>query len=429
MNLPDQEVIIVGAGLAGLACARRLQEAGIPFLILEADDRIGGRLKTDRLDGFILNHGFQVLQTAYSEARRVLDYSRLALKPFAPGAIIRIDGKFHKIADPRRHPRDLWRTLSAPIGTMADRLRMIRLALNVRRGTPSRIFQIPDMPTMEFLRSKGFSKRIIHRFFKPFFAGVCLDPDIEASSRVFQYIFRIFAEGDVVLPGQGMAAIAAQLRDDLPSDRIRTAVRVKSIHPGGAVLVSGETIDGCAVVLAAEGPETARLLGAPQGMASRGELCLYFAARKPPIAEPYLILNGDGSGWVNSLTVPSIVAPTYAPAGQHLISVVVIGHLDADDTFAETIVRKELTGWFGPVVSDWFHLKTYRIAHALPEQSPPMPDPTMRSAAVSPGIYVCGEYGSVPGIQWALLSGHQAAEEVLKMMNSNRKQVNPPVDQ
>jgi len=420
MNLPDKKVIIVGAGLAGLACARRLQDAGIPFLILEADHRIGGRLKTDQLDGFILNHGFQVLQTAYPEARRVLAYDRLGLKPFAPGAIIRIDGNFHRVADPRRRPQDLWSTLSAPIGTMADRLRMIRLALNVRRGTPSRIFQKQDMPTMEFLRSKGFSEKIIQRFLKPFFAGVCLDPEINASSRVFQYIFRIFAEGDVALPDEGMAAIADQLMQDLPIDRIRTASRVASIHPGGVVLESGKAIDGRAVVLATEGPETARLTGTPKLSGSRGEICLYFAAKQPPIDEPYLVLNGEGTGWVNSLTVPSIVAPNYALAGQHLISVVVIGHLNIDDRSVEVVVREELTQWFGPEVNDWRHLKTYRIVHALPDQSPPMPDPSQRSAEKIAGIYVCGEYGSVPGIQWALLSGRQVAEKVLKELDSNR---------
>ena len=208
--------------------------------------------------------------------------------------------------------------------------------------------------------------------------------------------------------------------DNLPPDRIRTGVRVESILPEGAVRVSGETIDGCAVVLATEGPETARLLGVAQAMTSQGELCLYFAAKEPPIAKPYLILNGNGTGWVNSLTVPSIVAPAYAPAGQHLISVVVIGHLDADNTSVETAVRRELTAWFGTVVSDWRHLKTYRIVHALPEQPPPMPDPTVRFAAEKSGIYVCGEYGSVPGIQWALLSGRQAAEQILKDLDTHR---------
>jgi phytoene dehydrogenase-like protein len=348
-----------------------------------------------------------------------LDYEGLALQSFAPGAIIRIEGKFHRIADPRRHPQDFWSTLTAPIGTAADRLRMVQLALNVRRGSASRIFEKPDMPTLDFLEAGGFSKKIIQRFFKPFFAGVCLDPEIGASSRVFKYIFRIFAEGDVALPGEGMAAIPAQLAQDLPRDQIRTAARVASIQPQAVALVSGQTIEGSAIVLATEGPEAAALTGAAKPVGSRGELCLYFSANRPPIAAPYLILNGDGTGLVNSLTVPSVVVPNYAPAGQHLISVVIIGHLDLDDSSAEAAVRKELILWFGTQVMDWRHLKTYRIVHALPDQRPPLPDPSERLAKKIAGIYVCGEYDSVPGIQWALLSGRQTAEQIIADLDTN----------
>ncbi len=414
MNSNNVDVVIVGAGLAGLTCARHLMQHRVPFVAVEADERIGGRLKTDGVEGFLLNHGFQVLQTAYPEARRQMDYARLELKSFAPGAIIRVAGKFYRISDPRRRPRDIWSTLTAPIGTFADRLRMIRMISSACHGSVSDLFQHPDMPTLEFLRSKGISEQMIDRFFKPFFGGVCLDPEIQASSRVFKYVLRVFAEGDVALPSRGMGAIADQLAEDLPPGAVRTGNKVESIHSGSAVLTSGQSIKCRAVVVATEGPESLRLLGKPASIVSQGEHCLYFAAEKAPINAPYLILNGETTGRINSVTVPSIVAPSYAPTAEALISVVLIGQLTLDNDAAESAVRKELTDWFGPAVDQWRHLKTYRIKHALPAQAPPMPDPTVSTKPVSPGIYVCGEYGSVAGIQWALLSGRHAAEALTK---------------
>ncbi|MBW2471821.1 MAG: FAD-dependent oxidoreductase, partial [Deltaproteobacteria bacterium] len=250
MKLKDVEVVVVGAGLAGLSCARHLMSRSVSFVVLEADDRIGGRLKTDELDGFLLNHGFQVLQTAYPEARRQLNYHRLDLKPFAPGAIIRVAGKFMRVSDPRRRPRDIWSSLTAPVGTFTDRLRMVRMASSARRGSVSSLFRSPDMTTLEYLQSQGISEKMIERFFKPFFGGVCLDTAIQASSNVFKYVLRVFAEGDVALPGQGMAAIANQLAEDLPEGAIRTGIRVESVYPGGAVLRSGQTLKCRAVVLA-----------------------------------------------------------------------------------------------------------------------------------------------------------------------------------
>ena len=419
MKKPDQDVIIIGAGLAGLSCARHLAAAGIPFVILEAGRRIGGRIKTDRVDGFLLDHGFQVLQTAYPEARRYLDYGRLVLKPFAPGAIIRTQDRLHIIADPRRRPRNLWSTVTAPIGTIGDRLRMIKLASKVRRTKASILFQSPDMTTIEFLRSEGFSEKIIQTFFIPFFSGISLDPEIEVSSRVFQYIFRIFAEGDVALPEKGMGSIPAQLAENLPDGSIRTGARVGSIQNEEIELTTGEIVKGRAVILATEGPETSRLLRSKQKIDSRGELCLYYAASAPPIEQPYLLLNGDRTGWINSLTVPSQVSPAYAPPGQALISVVVVDHLSSDDTTVEAAVRGQLTAWFGAGVREWRHLKTFRIAHALPAQPPPMPDPTVSVTPAKPGIFVCGEYGSVPGIQWAMLSGRRAAEAAIKKLEAD----------
>jgi phytoene dehydrogenase-like protein len=419
MKQSDRDVIIVGAGLAGLSCARRLMAADIPFVVLEAGRHIGGRIQTDRFDGFLLDHGFQVLQTAYPEARLHLDYGRLELKPFAPGAIIRTEDKFHIIADPRRRPQNLWSTATAPIGTIGDRLRIIKLASKVRRAKVSDLFKYPDKTTIDFLRAEGFSEKIIQKFFAPFFRGISLDPEIEVSSRVFQYIFRIFAEGDVALPAQGMGAIPHQLAENMPDGSIRTDAGVAAIHQGRVELTSGETIKGQVVIVATEGPETARLLGDRQIMDSRGELCLYYAAKAAPREQPYLILNGDRTGWINSLTIPSQVAASYAPPGQALISVVVVGHLSSDDDTIETAVRGQLIAWFGVKARDWRHLRTYRIHHALPAQPPPMPDPTAAVKPIRPGIFVCGEYGSVPGIQWAMYSGRQAAEAAMKELGKD----------
>lgn len=204
MNAKNVEVIIVGTGLSGLSCARRLQALNRDFFILEASGRIGGRVKTDVVEGFLLNHGFQVLQTAYPEAKRLLDYAELELRAFAPGALFRIGGRFHAVTDPRRAPRHLLSTLLAPIGTPADRLRMARLSWRLMRMQSAEVLNAPDMPTPDFLGREGFSDLMIERFFKPFFSGVCPDPEIRVSSRAFRYIFSMLAMGDVSIPALGI---------------------------------------------------------------------------------------------------------------------------------------------------------------------------------------------------------------------------------
>ncbi len=177
MNKADADVIIIGAGISGLACAKYLMRSGIDFLVLEANQKIGGRIRSDHVDGFILDRGFQVLQTAYPEARRQLDYDKLELRSFSPGVAVKVKGNLFYIADPVRSPQALWGTMTAPIGSVADRLRILQLFAENRLKGTRRIFESPDMSTLEFLRSYHFSDRIIERFFRPFFAGACLDPE------------------------------------------------------------------------------------------------------------------------------------------------------------------------------------------------------------------------------------------------------------
>lgn len=406
-------VIIVGGGITGLACARRLNTRGLTVQVLEATDRVGGRIKTDRKDGYLLDRGFQVLQTAYPEARRLLDYQRLGLRHFAPGVMIRIRGRFYTLADPLRKPGALIDTLAAPIGNMADRLRLLRLARRVTRGPLEGLFRQPESTAMQFLRAEGFSDTMIRRFFTPFFGGVCLDPQIRASSRVLQYVLRMFARGEAALPAGGMQQIPLQLAADLSMACLRTGVRVRQVRSDGVILDDGTVMPARTVVVATEGPETARLLGLASARASVAETCLYFSCDQANWQTPFLMLNGEGRGPINNIAFPSRVSAEYAPAGKCLVSVVVLGTPDGDDAALIDPVRAQLVEWFGPQAGNWDHLHTYRITHALPDQSPPTKNPTCPEPRVRTGIFVCGEHGSLPGIQWALVSGRLAADAVL----------------
>jgi phytoene dehydrogenase-like protein len=230
---------------------------------------------------------------------------------------------------------------------------------------------------------------------------------------MFEFGFRMFSMGDTALPSGGMGAIPDQIAARLPPGTVRTGARVESIQEDGVILQSGEKIKAHAVVVATEGPEAARLLGAKEKPGSRSVSCLYFETEEPPLSEPLLVLNGEGKGPINSLCCPSSVAPNYAPKNKALISTTIIGNPGQDDQQLESTIRGQLTEWFGASVKGWRYLRTYRIPHALPMQIPPVSDPASRPVQIRPGLFVCGEYQNVASIQWAMVSGRQATEAVM----------------
>ena len=414
----NADVIVIGAGLAGLACALTLRENGLEPLVLEAADGVGGRVRTDRRQGFLLDRGFQVLQTWYPEARRWLDYGGLDLRPFYPGALVRTGGRFHRVTDPWRRPGRLPEMLTSPIGTALDKLRLLQLRRRCLRGTLEDLYARPETLALERLRQAGFSEQIIGRFFKPFFSGVFFEPELAVSSRSFEFTFRAFALGDTALPAQGMGAIPAQLAARLPAATVRTGARVDRLREGAVLLDSGERLRARALVIATAGAETARLLGRPAAAgpaAGRGTTCVYFAAGHAPFRGPYLLLNGEGQGRINSLLCPSNLSDRYAPAGQSLIAVNCLGAQDNPDTL-ETQLRRELGAWFGDRVRGWERLAVDRLPQALPVQAPPVPYPGGGEQRVAAGLWVCGEYQSAPSIQWALHSGRRAGAGVARAL-------------
>ena len=408
-------VCIIGAGLAGLACARRLHEQGCDVHLLEASDAVGGRVRTDTVDGFRLDRGFQVLLTAYPETQRELDYDALDLHSFFDGALVHVNGGLHRIADPFRHPFDAPRTLFAPVGTFRDKLRVAQARRALLHDTLADVMARPETSTLDALRDRwGFSDVMINRFFRPFFGGIFLDRTLESSSRMFEFVFKMFSEGAAALPAGGMQAIPEQMATHLPDDGLRLNTPVSSVEGQTVHLESGGTLDADAVVVATDAPSAHRLLDddgpPPEGASTQ---CLYYAANASPVDLPVLVLNGDGVGPVNNLCVLSDVAPGYAPDDRSLISVVVVGVQQEHNGTLERAVRQQMIDWFGLQAGGWEHLRTYSIPYALPDQRPPFLSPPERPTRRRRGLYVCGDHRQTASLNGAIASGRAAAQAVL----------------
>jgi phytoene dehydrogenase-like protein len=416
MNQP--EIIIIGAGLSGLNCAWRLFQCQKSFLILEASDAVGGRVRTDFVDGFRLDRGFQLFLTNYPEARRVLDYEDLQLQKFARGALIWYKGNWYPFFDPRSHPLSILKSLLSPIGTFRDKWRLLKLHWALGKGSPEEAFEREERLTLDLLRwNGGFSEQMIDRFFRPFFGGVFLEKKLVTSSRFFRFVYHMFANGDATIPATGMQAIPEQLASRLPKGSIRLKALVEKIEKGAVTLSTGEVIHARIIVVATDGAEAARLLGSDIHQPGfRSVTTLYYAADQAPIEEPIVLLDGENRGPVNHFVNLSAVAPSYAPEGVSLLSASIVGLPMEEDFRLDAKVRAQMDLWFGPEVARWNLLRVYRIKNALPDMSAATLDPPQRSVRIYPGVYVCGDHRDNASINGALESGFRTAQTVMEDM-------------
>lgn len=417
MSHSQYDVLIIGAGLAGLTAAQYLQTQDVQCLILEASDSVGGRVKTDVVDGFLLDHGFQVFLNAYPEAQRVLDYETLGLKPFFNGALVWTGDALHKLADPWRHPVEGVQSIYNKVGSLKDKLKVGELRQKLV-SQPDDAYRVnPETTTLQALRDFGFSENMIDTFFRPFLGGIFLESDLFTSSRFFEFVFRMFSLGEAVLPAQGMQAIPRQIAGRLPADTIRLNSRVVHIEPGQVRLENGETLMAQAILLATDATDAAHLRAEIPTKSFNSVHCVYFAAPKAPTHEAILVLNGIPGKLVNNLCVPSLVAPTYAPAGQHLISVSVLRNGLEAEQLVQAVVA-ELQEWFGEEVLEWRHLKTYDIQRALPCVTIPESTVPPTQPALPEGIFSCGDYLDTPSINGAMTTGRRAAKAILKALKA-----------
>lgn len=411
------DVIVVGAGLAGLTCARRLHEARVKVRVVEAGDGVGGRVRTDAVDGFLLDRGFQVFLTAYPEPPRWLDYRALDFRRFFPGARVWRDGRMHLVADPFRRPLHAALNAFNPVGSFTDKLHVLDLWKQSQAGSVEDVFLRPQKTSRAYLHDVGFSEQMVERFFQPFFGGIFLEKALSTSSRMLEFVFRMFATGATAVPARGMGELTRQLAARLPEDALKLNTPVEEVFGHRVRLASGAREDCDAVVVATDAPAAGELLPGLPARRMNAVTCLYFAAPEPPVRGPYLVLNGegngDGRGPVNNLAVMSEVSPAYAPAGQALVSVSVLETAE-DSPALEASVREQLTEWFGGGVKGWRHLRSYAIPHALPAQAPESLEESHRRVRLSPGLYACGDYRENGSIEGAMVSGRRAAEALLR---------------
>jgi protoporphyrinogen oxidase len=403
--MTSHDVVVVGAGLAGLAAAIRLRDRGHEPLVLERADGPGGRVRTDNVDGFLLDRGFQIFLKAYPTAQDMLDYDALDLRTFDAGSLVRIGDRFHRVADPFRNPGDAFGTMRAPIGNLKDKLAILKFRNKVLKPEIEELFAAKETTALERLREAGFSERIIDRFLRPLFSGIALDPDLGFSSRSLEFIFRMLSEDDAAVPAGGMGQISLQLAARLPAGSIRYGTEVTEVGEHH-VLVEGSRVEAQAVVVATDAVDAARLTSGEVGDPGTNPVTTWwFAADETPVQRPVIVINGNGTGAVNNLAVLSQVSPDYSPDERALIAVSV-PHLGIE----ESAVRSTLTEWYGGVVDDWQTLRVDEIERAQPRQN--VGEDPDQSVRLPSGMFVAGDHRQHASINGALTSGWRAADAV-----------------
>ena len=400
-------ITIIGAGVAGLTCAKYLKDRGIEALILEASDAVGGRVRTDRIEGFTLDRGFQVFLTAYPEAEKLLDYKKLDLVNLPSGARIRRGNDFFVMPNPLKNLLKTPQALFSPVGGLVDKAKILELNLSAGKAPePGKGSNDNQQTTAEFLNEFGFSDQIIELFFKPFFGGVFLEKDLATRADFFRFLFSMFASGDAAMPASGMQKIPEQIAANFNPAQIRLNTPVQKIDGQKIYLASGEVLEAEKIVLATDAVSAAELSGETNETKFNATTCLYYEsdARLKFADEPYLIINANSDEQINHILIASAAVPSYAPAGKTLLSVNIIGGEKID----EAAIRAELGKWFG-AETDWRHLKTSRIPYALP-QFLSGTETNTANLKIGESLYRCGDYAAYPSLNGAMKTGRLVAE-------------------
>lgn len=411
----ELKIAIIGAGVSGLIAARVLESQGYEPTVYEASDSSGGRVKTDVFNGYQLDHGFQVLLDAYPLAAKYLDYATLELGKFLPGATLFKNGKQVTLGDPLRNLSLLIPTLSSGIGTFGDKWKIFKLNKELKQKSIDAIFGEPETTTLDYLKSKGFSNDIISDFFKPFFSGIFLEPDLSTSSRMFQFVYKMFGTGNAVLPKSGIAAIPKQLVAGLTKTKFVFQSQVASVTDGTVVFTDGkkETVDYTIIAT-----EASHLVPNLRNQETSWKTCdtLYFTTKEKTIDKPLIGLVTDAKALVNNIFYHSSL-PMEHPGAENLLSVTIVKKHGLSESVLVQRVQSELNSICA--ISGTTFLKRYHIKKALPDLTNIQytMDPT--ETRLTAKTFLAGDQLLNGSLNAAMLSGELAANAVLQTINDS----------
>ena len=411
MKQKSPSIHIIGGGISGLIAARVLEEYGLSATIIEATDRLGGRVKTDVVDGYSLDHGFQVLLTAYPAAKKYLDFDALALQEFLPGSAIFKNGKQKIIGDPLRNLSLLLPTLFSGIGTVNDKLKILALNRRLKKKSIQNIFAEKEQTTLAYLENIGFSETIITDFFIPFFSGIFLENKLDTSSRMFEFVYKMFGEGNAALPKDGIQAIPKQLFEKLKSTTIIFNTKVKSVENGSIILESGETLKSNFTIIATQ---ASGLVSNLKNQATLWKSCdtLYFEVAKREIKKPLIGLIAMHNALINNIFYHTSLQ-TSATATKELLSVTVIDRQNLTNKQLVTGVQKELKELCN--IDYCTFIKQYNIPMALPNLQDIQYEMLPSETRLTETIFLAGDTQLNGSLNAAMIAGERAALEVINL--------------